>query len=161
GDRVQVKSGLRHGRTLGSPLTLEIPNLDWPNWERDRMAVWAPEEQVAPVTLPRPGHADLAGALKYGTRDVRPILERASARAAAAGVAAGGVAKALLRRVGTEIRSHVVRIGPEAVEPRDDLVLEDFAGVDESPVRCLDPGVTEAMVAAIKAAGRDHDTLGG
>ena len=160
-DRVQVKSGLRHGRTLGSPLTLEIPNLDWPNWERDRMAVWAPQEEVAPVTLPRPGHADLAGALKYGTRDVRPILERASARETAARVAAGGVAKALLRRVGTEIRSHVVRIGPEAVEPRDDLVLEDFAGVDESPVRCLDPAVAEAMVAAIKAAGRDHDTLGG
>ena len=115
-DRVQVMSGLRHGRTLGSPLMLEIPNLDWPNWERDRMAIWAPpEEAVAPITLPRPGHADLAGMLKFGSDDLRPILERASARETAARVAAGGVAKTLLRRVGTEIRSHVVRIGPESV----------------------------------------------
>ena len=161
-DRVQVMSGLRHGRTLGSPLTLQIPNLDWPNWERDRMAIWAPPaEAVAPVTLPRPGHADLAGMLKYGTEDLRPILERASARETAARVAAGGVAKTLLRRVGTEIRSHVVRIGPEAVSLRDDLTLEDFAGVDDSPVRCLDPAASERMKAAIKAAGQDHDTLGG
>jgi chorismate synthase len=161
-DRVQVMSGLRHGRTLGSPLTLQIPNLDWPNWERDRMAIWSPPaEAVAPVTLPRPGHADLAGMLKYGTEDLRPILERASARETAARVAAGGVAKTLLRRVGTEIRSHVVRIGPEAVPLRDDLTLEDFAGVDESPVRCLDPAVSQRMMAAIKAAGQDHDTLGG
>ena len=161
-DRVQVKSGLRHGRTLGSPLTLEIPNLDWPNWERDRMAVWAPPEEPVPaITLPRPGHADLAGMLKYGTDDLRPILERASARETAARVAAGGVAKALLRRVGTEIRSHVVRIGPEAVPRRDDLALEDFDGVDESPVRCLDPEASERMRTAIKAAGQDHDTLGG
>jgi len=161
-DRVQVMSGLRHGRTLGSPLTLQIPNLDWPNWERDRMAIWAPPaEAVAPVTLPRPGHADLAGMLKYGTDDLRPILERASARETAARVAAGGVAKTLLRRVGSEIRSHVVRIGPEAVPLRDDLTLEDFEGVDESPVRCLDTAASERMTAAIKAAGQDHDTLGG
>jgi chorismate synthase len=161
-DRVQVMSGLRHGRTLGSPLTLQIPNLDWPNWERDRMAIWAPPaEAVAPVTLPRPGHADLAGMLKYGTDDLRPILERASARETAARVAAGGVAKTLLRRVGTEIRSHVVRIGPEAVPLRDDLTLEDFEGVDESPARCLDAAASERMTAAIKAAGQDHDTLGG
>jgi chorismate synthase len=160
-DRVQVKSGLRHGRTLGSPLTLEIPNLDWPNWERDRMAIWAPEEEVAPVTLPRPGHADLAGMLKYGTDDLRTILERASARETAARVAAGGVAKALLRRVGTEIRSHVVRIGEVAAPPRDDLALADFAEIDASPVRCLDPEASQRMVEAIKAAGRDHDTLGG
>jgi chorismate synthase len=161
-DRVQVMSGLRHGRTLGSPLTLQIPNLDWPNWERDRMAIWAPPaEAVAPVTLPRPGHADLAGTLKYGTEDVRPILERASARETAARVAAGGVAKTLLRRVGTEIRSHVVRIGPEAVPLRDDLALEDFEGVDQSPVRCLEPVASERMTAAIKAAGQDHDTVGG
>ncbi len=94
-DRVQVKSGLRHGRTIGSPLTLEIPNLDFANWEADRMAIWAPAEDAAavnPITLPRPGHADLAGMLKYGTDDLRPILERASARETAARVAAGGVA---------------------------------------------------------------------
>ncbi len=162
-DRAIVKSGLRHGRTIGSPLTLEIPNKDFVNWEADRMAVWAPGEDVHvdPITLPRPGHADLAGMLKYGTDDLRPILERASARETAARVAAGGVAKALLRRFGTEIRSHVVRIGPEAVELRDDLAIADFEGVDESPVRCLDPEASARMRAAIKAAGQDHNTVGG
>ena len=162
-DRAIVKSGLRHGRTIGSPLTLEIPNKDFVNWEADRMAVWAPGEDVHvdPITLPRPGHADLAGMLKYGTDDLRPILERASARETAARVAAGGVAKALLRRFGTEIRSHVVRIGPEAVDLRDDLAIADFEGVDESPVRCLDPEASARMRAAIKAAGQDHNTVGG
>ncbi len=160
-DRVQVKSGLRHGRTMGSPLTLEITNLDFPKWSADRMAIWEQHDEVEPITLPRPGHADLAGMLKYGTDDLRPILERASARETAARVAAGGVAKALLRRYGTEIRSHVVRIGPEDVPLRDDLALADFDGVDESPVRCLDPEASERMKAAIKAAGQDHNTLGG
>lgn len=160
-DRVQVKSGLRHGLTIGSPLTLEIPNLDFPNWAADRMAVWEPEGEVEPITLPRPGHADLAGMLKYGSDDLRPILERASARETAARVAAGGVAKALLRRYGTEIRSHVVRIGPEPAPAREDLSLEDFDGVDESPVRCLDEDASARMKAAIKAAGQRHDTLGG
>jgi chorismate synthase len=160
-DRVQVKSGLRHGLTIGSPLTLEIPNLDFPNWSADRMAVWEPEGEVEPITLPRPGHADLAGMLKYGTDDLRPILERASARETAARVAAGGVAKALLRRYGTQIRSHVVRIGPEPAPTRDDLGLDDFEGVDDSPVRCLDEDASARMKAAIKAAGQSHDTLGG
>ncbi len=160
-DRVQVKSGIRHGVTLGSPLALEIANLDFPNWERDRMAIWEPAEDVAPITLPRPGHADLAGMQKYGTKDLRNILERASARETAARVAAGAVAKALLRRFGIELRSHVVRIGEEAVPLRDDLTLEDFEGVDDSPVRCLDPAASERMKAAIKAAGQRHDTLGG
>jgi chorismate synthase len=99
--------------------------------------------------------------LKYGTDDLRPILERASARETAARVAAGGVAKAILRRYGTEIRSHVVRIGPEEVPLRDDLTIADFEGVDDSPVRCLDPEASERMKAAIKAAGQDHNTLGG
>jgi chorismate synthase len=160
-DRVQVKAGIRHGMTLGSPLALEIANLDFPNWERDRMAIWEPAEDVAPITLPRPGHADLAGMQKYGTKDLRNILERASARETAARVAAGAVAKALLRRFGIELRSHVVRIGEEAVPLRDDLSLEDFDGVDGSPVRCLDRGASERMKAAIKAAGQRHDTLGG
>lgn len=160
-DRVQVKSGLRHGRTIGSPLTLEIPNLDFPNWAEDRMAVWEPAREVEPITLPRPGHADLAGMLKYDTDDLRPILERASARETAARVAAGGVAKALLRRYGTEIRSHVTVIGEVEAPARADLTLEDFEGVDESPVRCLDEVAGERMKAAIKAAGQDHDSLGG
>jgi chorismate synthase len=160
-DRVQVKSGLRHGRTIGSPLTLEIPNLDFPNWAEDRMAVWEPAREVDPITLPRPGHADLAGMLKYRTDDLRPILERASARETAARVAAGGVAKALIRRYGTEIRSHVVRIGEVTAPPREELALADFEVVDESPARCLDAAATEEMVAAIKRAGQEHDSLGG
>ena len=160
-DRVQVKSGIRHGVTLGSPLALEIANLDFPNWERDRMSIWEPAEDVAPITLPRPGHADLAGMQKYGTKDLRNILERASARETAARVAAGAVAKALLRRFGIELRSHVVRIGEEVVPLRDDLTVDDFDGVDESPVRCLDREASERMKAAIKSAGQRHDTLGG
>lgn len=160
-DRAQVKSGIRHGTTLGSPVALEIVNADFKNWEQDRMAIWEPAEAVAPITLPRPGHADLAGMQKYATNDLRNILERASARETAARVAAGGVAKALLRRFGIEVRSHVVRIGEEAVPLRDDLVLDDFAGVDESPVRCLDPEASDRMKAAIKTAGQSHDTLGG
>jgi chorismate synthase len=160
-DRVQVQSGLRHGRTLGSPLALMIPNLDFPNWAADRMAVWEPAAEVDAITLPRPGHADLAGMQKYETDDLRNILERASARETAARVAAGGVAKALLRRYGMEVRSHVVRVGAEAVDLRDDLALEDFAEVDESPVRCLDPDASARMRAAIKTAGQSHDTLGG
>jgi chorismate synthase len=160
-DRVSVKSGLRHGRTIGSPLTLEIPNLDFPNWAEDRMAVWEPGAPVEPITLPRPGHADLAGMIKYEGQDLRPILERASARETAARVAAGGVAKALLRRYGTEIRSHVVRIGAVHVPYGQDLHLEDFAGVDASPVRCLDADASAAMRDAIQAAGMNHDTLGG
>lgn len=160
-DRVQVMTGLRHGRTIGSPLTMEIPNLDFPNWSEDRMAVWAPDREVDPITLPRPGHADLAGMLKYRTDDLRPILERASARETAARVAAGGVAKALLRRYGTELRSHVVRIGDVVADPRPELRLVDFDGVDDSPARCLDPATTDAMVAEIKRAGQSHDSLGG
>jgi len=160
-DRVTVKSGLRHGRTIGSPLTLEIPNLDFPNWSEDRMAVWEPGAPVEPITLPRPGHADLAGMIKYQGQDLRPILERASARETAARVAAGGVAKALLRRYGVEIRSHVVRIGEVSVPYGQDLRLEDFAGVDESPVRCLDAAASAAMRDAIQTAGKNHDTLGG
>jgi chorismate synthase len=160
-DRVSVKSGLRHGRTIGSPLTLEIPNLDFPNWADDRMAIWEPAAPVEPITLPRPGHADLAGMIKYQGQDLRPILERASARETAARVAAGGVAKALLRRYGVAIRSHVVRIGDVSVPNGQDLGVEDFAGVDESPVRCLDASASAAMRDAIQTAGKQHDTLGG
>ena len=159
-DRASVKSGLRHGKTLGSPLTIEIPNKDFANWSEDRMAVWD-EVEVDPITLPRPGHADLAGMQKYETDDLRNILERASARETAARVAAGGVARALLRRYGMEVRSHVVRIGEVATEPSDQLSLGDFDGVDESPVRCLDSEAADGMVDAIKAARRSHDTLGG
>ena len=160
-DRANVRSGIRHGQTLGSPVALEIVNRDFQNWEADRMAIWEPTSPVEPITLPRPGHADLAGMQKYGTNDLRNILERASARETAARVAAGGVAKALLRRFGIEIRSHVVRIGDVVVADRDNLTLDDFQGVDESPVRCLDAEAAVGMKAAIKAAGQRHDTMGG
>ncbi len=160
-DRANVRSGIRHGRTLGSPVALEIVNRDFQNWEADRMAIWEPAAPVEPITLPRPGHADLAGMQKYATNDLRNILERASARETAARVAAGGVAKALLRMFGIEIRSHVVRIGEVAVANRDDLTVADFAGVDDSPVRCLDADAADAMKATIKAAGQRHDTVGG
>lgn len=160
-DRVQVTAGLRHGRTLGSPLAMMITNLDFPSWSADRMAIWEPETEVAAITLPRPGHADLAGMQKYETDDLRNILERASARETAARVAAGGVARALLRRYGMEVRSHVVRVGSEATDLRDDLVLDDFQGVDESPVRSIDPEASVRMREAIKSAGQASDTLGG
>lgn len=160
-DRVEVRAGLRHGRTIGSPLMMEIANRDFANWEADRMAVWEPHPEVEHITLPRPGHADLAGMLKYGTDDLRPILERSSARETAARVAAGGVAKALLRAFGIEIRSHITEIGDVRAPERTDLDVAAFDGVDDSPVRCLDADASAAMREAIKAAGREHDTLGG
>jgi len=160
-DRVQVTAGIRHGRTLGSPVALMVMNRDFANWSEDRMAIWEPASDVDPITLPRPGHADLAGMQKYETDDLRNILERASARETAARVAAGGVAKALIRRYGMEVRSHVVQVGPEQAPMRDDLSLADFDGVDDSPVRALDGDASDRMRAAIKAAGQDSDTLGG
>ncbi len=160
-DRAQVTAGLRHGRTLGSPLAMMITNLDFPNWAADRMAIWETEAAVDAITLPRPGHADLAGMQKYETDDLRNILERASARETAARVAAGGVARALLRRYGMEVRSHVVRVGSEATDLRDDLVLGDFDAVDKSPVRALGPEASGRMREAIKSAGQASDTLGG
>ena len=160
-DRVQVTAGIRHGRTLGSPVALMVMNRDFANWSEDRMAIWEPASDVDPITLPRPGHADLAGMQKYETDDLRNILERASARETAARVAAGGVAKALIRRYGMEVRSHVVQVGPEQAPLRDDLSLADFDGVDGSPVRALDGDASDRMRAAIKAAGQDSDTLGG
>src|SRR5919197_2464414 len=109
-DRAEVTAGLRHGRTLGSPVSLRIENRDFANWE-ERMSPWPVDGEVDEVHLPRPGHADLAGVQKFGHTDVRNVLERASARETAARVAAGGLAKALLRRLGVEVRSHVVQIG--------------------------------------------------
>jgi chorismate synthase len=124
------------------------------------MNPWPVEAEIAEVHLPRPGHADLVGTQKYGLDDVRDILERASARETAARVAGGGLAKALLRAFGVEIRSHVTRIGSVAVEPRD-LAVEDFEGVDESPVRCLDQDVSAAMVEHINVQRKANESLGG
>jgi chorismate synthase len=159
-DRAEVTSGIRHGRTLGSPVSLRIENRDYQNWE-ERMNPWPVNAEVAEVHLPRPGHADLAGVQKYGFTDVRNVLERASARETAARVAAGALAKAFLRPFGVEVYSHVLQIGSVTAPERDDLAPEDFAHVDQSPVRCLDEQASEAMVAEIDAARKANESLGG
>jgi chorismate synthase len=159
-DRAEVRAGVRHGRTLGSPVTLWVENRDYRNWE-ERMNPWPVDADVDEVHMPRPGHADLAGAMKYGHGDVRNVLERASARETAARVAAGALAKAYLRALGVDVHSHVTRIGTVAAPERDDLDPEDFEGVDESPVRCLDPAASEAMVAEIDGARKANESLGG
>src|ERR671931_2138775 len=136
-DAVEIRSGVRHGRTLGSPVAVLVANRDYANWE-ERMNPWPVEAEVEEVHTPRPGHADLAGLLKYGHADVRNVLERASARETAARVAAGAIAKELLRAFGVSVHSHVLRIGSVSAPDRDDLAPGDFASVDDSPVRCLD-----------------------
>jgi chorismate synthase len=125
------------------------------------MNPWPVDAEVDEVHLPRPGHADLAGIQKFGHADVRNVLERASARETAARVAAGGLAKAFLRELGVEVRSHVTRIGTVTAPARDDLAVADFEGVDESPVRSLDAEASEAMVAEIDAARKANESLGG
>src|ERR671919_26659 len=128
-DSAQVTAGVRHGRTLGGPIALQVANRDYANWE-ERMNPWPVEAEVPEVHLPRPGHADLAGAWKYGFTDVRNVLERASARETAARVAGGAVAKEFLRALGVEVVSHVVQIGAARAPERGDLALADFAAVD-------------------------------
>jgi chorismate synthase len=159
-DRAQVTAGVRHGRTLGSPVAMWIENRDYQNWE-ERMNPWPVDAEVEEVHLPRPGHADLAGIQKFGHTDVRNVLERASARETAARVAAGGLAKAFLRELGVEVRSHVTRIGTVTAPAPDSLGAADFEDVDESPVRLLDAGASEAMVAEIDAARKANESLGG
>ena len=164
-DAAEILAGVRHGVTLGSPILLLVRNRDWENWRRP-MQVEAAGFTPKRVTRVRPGHADLAGALKYGFDDVRNVLERASARETAARVAAGAVAKALLRPLGIQVRSLVRRIGPvEMPAPGADGALDaaavDWAAVEESAVRCPDPGASAEMVAAIDAARAEGDTLGG
>src|SRR3954471_24963126 len=141
-DRAQVMAGIRHGRTLGSPVALRIDNLDYANWE-ERMNPWPVAAEIAEVHLPRPGHADLAGVQKYGFTDVRNVLERASARETAARVACGALAKTLLRRFGATVFSRVLQIGSVEAPVPDDLAPESFAAVDESPVRCLDSAASD------------------
>ena len=159
-DRAEVTAGVRHGRTLGSPVCLRVDNRDFQNWE-ERMNPWPVETEVEEVHLPRPGHADLAGTMKFGHSDVRNVLERASARETAARVAAGALAKIFLGALGVAVFSHVTRIGTAVAPERDDLVPADFGDVDESPVRCLDAGASEAMVAEIDDARRANESLGG
>jgi chorismate synthase len=159
-DSADVLAGVRHGRTLGSPVALRIENRDYRNWE-ERMNPWPVEAEIDEVHLPRPGHADLAGVLKYGHTDVRNVLERASARETAARVGAGALAKALLATLGVSVFSHVTRIGSVTAPERDDLRPQDFNEVDESPVRCLDAAATEAMVAEIDTTRKANESLGG
>lgn len=158
-DEVTLVSGVRHGRTLGSPVAIEIKNTEWPKWtERMDPAPGLPESVL---TAPRPGHADLAGMQKYGFNDARDVLERASARETAARVAAGALAKALLAELGCSVLSHTVQLGevriPDGVRPTPG----DLEAVDADEVRCLDPGTAAAMVATIKAAAKQGDSLGG
>jgi chorismate synthase len=159
-DSAEVTAGVRHGRTLGGPVSLWVVNRDYANWE-ERMNPWPVEAEVAQVHTPRPGHADLAGVFKFGFDDVRNVLERASARETAARVAGGALAKAFLRALGVEIVSHVVQIASVRAPERGDLVFEDFAEVDASPVRCLDPETAKAMVQEINVLRKRNESLGG
>jgi chorismate synthase len=159
-DQVEVTGGVRHGRTLGGPIALQIVNRDYANWE-ERMNPWPVEAEVPEVHLPRPGHADLVGTQKFGLSDVRDILERASARETAARVAGGAVAKEYLRALGVQVFSHVIQITSVRAPLRDDLVPGDFEKVDESPVRCLDPEASAAMVEEINRLRKANESLGG
>jgi chorismate synthase len=160
-DAAEVTGGVRHGRTLGGPIALQIANRDFANWQ-ERMSPWPVSEQIEEVHLPRPGHADLVGTQKYRQSDVRNILERASARETAARVAGGALCKAFLAALGVQIRSHVVQIASVRAPERDaPLVLADFDAVDSSPVRCLDADAGRAMVAEIDALRKANESLGG
>ncbi|HEY7835942.1 MAG TPA: chorismate synthase [Solirubrobacteraceae bacterium] len=160
-DAAEVTAGVRHGRTLGSPIALQVANRDYANWE-ERMSPWPIGEEIAEVHLPRPGHADLVGTQKYKHSDVRNVLERASARETAARVAGGALCKAFLRAVGVEVHSHVVQIASVRAPERDEpLTPADFAEVDASPVRCLDEETARAMVREIDDLRRANESLGG
>ncbi len=167
-DEVEIIGGLRHGSTLGSPVAIRVGNSEWPKW-RTVMAAdpvdadeLASQARNAPLTRPRPGHADLAGMQKYGYADARPILERASARETAARVAVGTVAKALLHQgLGVEIVSHVIELGSVAAKPGVQPHPEDAERIDADPLRCLDPEASARMIEEVDAAKRDADTLGG
>lgn len=167
-DAVTVLSGIRHGSTLGGPIAIEIGNTEWPKWETVMAAdpvdpaELADVARNAPLTRPRPGHADYAGMLKYGFDDARPVLERASARETAARVAAGTVARAFLRQaLGVEVLSHVISIGASAPYEGPPPRAEDLPAIDASPVRAYDKAAEADMIAQIEAAKKDGDTLGG
>jgi chorismate synthase len=159
-DAVEIRSGVRHGRTLGSPIAVLVANRDYANWD-ERMNPWPVDAEIEEVHLPRPGHADLVGLQKYGHSDVRNVLERASARETAARVAAGGLAKAFLGALGVSVHSHVLQIADVRAEIPDELSPSDFDGVDDSPVRCLDAGAAERMVEVIDRLRKQNETLGG
>jgi chorismate synthase len=163
-DEVQILGGIRHGKTLGSPISLQVRNRDWENWKR----VMAPEPEAAhaeqekpPMTRPRPGHADLTGGLKYDHRDLRNVLERASARETAARVAVGAVCKCLLREFGIQVLSHVVEMGGIRAKSDGLTPQEIGARAEESVVRCADPQATRAILAKVDEARAKGTSLGG
>jgi chorismate synthase len=167
-DAVRILGGVRHGRTLGGPVAIEVGNSEWPKWETVMSADPVDPADLdgvarnAPLTRPRPGHADLVGMQKYGFDDARPVLERASARETAARVALGAVAKAFLEQsVGATVLSHVVELGTVVAPAGLVPAYADLAAIDADPARCLDPTASAAMEAEVDAARRDGDTLGG
>ncbi|GAA2562635.1 chorismate synthase [Mycolicibacterium diernhoferi] len=168
-DQVTILGGVRHGLTLGGPIAVEIGNTEWPKWESVMSADPVAPEQLdadaarnAPLTRPRPGHADYAGMLKYGFDDARPVLERASARETAARTAAGTIARAFLKQaLGVEVISHVISIGASKPYEGPSPLPRDLAKIDESPVRAFDDETAQLMIDEIEAAKKDGDTLGG
>jgi chorismate synthase len=158
-DELTLLGGIRHGRTIGAPVAIEVANSEWPKWAEEMSP--APGQTAKPLTQPRPGHADLAGMQKYGLAEARDVLERASARETAARVAAGAVCKLLLRELGMEVVSHVVQLGPVVAKAGRRPLPADLATVDLSPVRCFDSEAEAEMVEAIKAAAKEGDSLGG
>ena len=159
-DQAKITAGVRHGTTLGSPIALWITNRDWENWT-ERMSVTPVEEEIEKVTRIRPGHADLPGALKYRFEDVRNVLERASARETAARVAVAGIAKRLLSEFGVSFQSHTISLGGVHAQIPQSVEEVDWDALQSDPVRCADLDASKKMVAAIDAAKKDGDTLGG
>ena len=160
-DSAEATGGIRHGRTLGGPIALQIANRDYVNWE-ERMSPWPVDGEVEEVHLPRPGHADLVGTQKFKHSDVRNILERASARETAARVAGGALCKLFLGALGVAVHSHVVQIASVHAPAREQaLTAQDFAEVDSSPVRCLDAEATKRMVREIDELRKANESLGG
>jgi chorismate synthase len=157
-DEIEILGGVRHGSTLGSPVAILIRNTEWPKWEA--IMTPGPGETGNEVTRPRPGHADLAGMIKYRTDDARDILERASARETAARTVVGFLCRVMLSTVGVDILSHVVSIGPVEAKTQTPGV-GDRAAIESDPVRCLDPQASAAMIEAIDRAREEKDTLGG
>jgi chorismate synthase len=158
-DKAEIMAGVRYGLTTGSPIVLFIINRDWQNWQ-EQLSVSPVEKEVEPVTCPRPGHADLAGLTKYGLKDIRPIMERASARETATRVAVGAIAKRFLEELGIAIHSHTVAIGQHRWEQGEASSI-DWQQVEDSPIRCAHAKLEKAMMAAIDEAKANGDTLGG
>lgn len=156
-DKAEIISGVRHGLSMGSPISLLIWNRVWGDWQ-ETMSITPVGKDIAPVTSPRPGHADLAGAIKYGTGDIRPILERASARETAARVAVGAITRRFIEEFGMAIHSHTISVGKHWVKQNKSV---DWQQVENSPIRCTDANVEKAMMAVIDEAKAEGDTLGG